>query len=784
MYLANEQTLEKAAALYADGNTRDAETLYRTLLKIDPRQSEANHELGTSRLADENEAEALRLDQADANHNLGVLRIAEGRADVALPLFMKAIKDSPSSERFWLSYIACLIEQKDFDNASQTLQDVRHAGLESDDLNVLGLQLKQAVTDENVLISGASTSGETTQNAQEDKKIDVYQWKITRGRPKQAQLDTLTHLYTTGELDEAQSLGMAMVKDYPEHPFAWKVLGVLLLQSGNVTEGLVYLQKAAALAPESAEDHFNLGNALSLLGKSDEARGCFERAVILNPDFAEAYFNLGNTLRELGDLNGAETSFLQAVGCRPDYADAHFNLAKLLADLGRVTGSEQSYREAVASRSDFAEAHYNLANLLRKAGRLSDARASYLEAIAKKSDFAEAHRNLGVTLHELGRFEDAVVSLHKAIELQPDDAEAHSTLGTILSELCRHLEAEKSHLRAIELNPNAAEAHCNFGVTLQALDKLNEAEKAFTLALQLNPDFTDALLNRAGLRYELGRVDDALLDFDSCNTDDARARALELLYATGRNDEIFLRLDQRLPSDDSNIRMAAFSAFISHKLKKPIANRFCEAPLDFFYTSNLESSIANSNIFIADLIEEVKSLEADWEPAKRSTIGGFQLPNHLNIFDQKSAKIAELETVICSELGRYHSMFGDQPCSLIDRWPTEKKLHGWHVILKRQGCQAAHIHPSGWVSGVVYLQVAPDLGKNEGALELSYDGELYSDANSPRISYVPAAGDIVLFPSSLHHRTLPFTTDTERVVIAFDLLPSPSALNRESGTWS
>ena len=230
--------------------------------------------------------------------------------------------------------------------------------------------------------------------------------------------------------------------------------------------------------------------------------------------------------------------------------------------------------------------------------------------------------------------------------------------------------------------------------------------------------------------------------------------------------------------------MAAFEAFISHKSVKPVANGFCEAPLDFFYSSNLNSSIDDAEVFIAELIEEVKSLDADWEPAHRSTKGGFQLPNHLNIFEQKSEKIARLETVICRELDQYYSAFGDKPCSLIDRWPEEKKLHGWHVILKPQGCQAAHIHPSGWISGVVYLQVTPDLGKNEGALELSYNGELYSDANSPRLSYVPVAGDIVLFPSSLHHRTLPFTTHTERVVIAFDLLPSPSSLNCGSETWS
>ena len=32
-------------------------------------------------------------------------------------------------------------------------------------------------------------------------------------------------------------------------------------------------------------------------------------------------------------------------------------------------------------------------------------------------------------------------------------------------------------------------------------------------------------------------------------------------------------------------------------------------------------------------------------------------------------------------------------------------------------------------------------------------------------------GDMVFFPSSLHHRTVPFTTDADRIIVSFDLMP-------------
>jgi len=41
----------------------------------------------------------------------------------------------------------------------------------------------------------------------------------------------------------------------------------------------------------------------------------------------------------------------------------------------------------------------------------------------------------------------------------------------------------------------------------------------------------------------------------------------------------------------------------------------------------------------------------------------------------------------------------------------------------------------------------------------------------PKLIHQPKLGDIVFFPSSLHHRTVPFTTDTERIIVSFDLKP-------------
>jgi hypothetical protein len=63
--------------------------------------------------------------------------------------------------------------------------------------------------------------------------------------------------------------------------------------------------------------------------------------------------------------------------------------------------------------------------------------------------------------------------------------------------------------------------------------------------------------------------------------------------------------------------------------------------------------------------------------------------------------------------------------------------------------------------------------KDEGAIEWSLRGTDYTliNENIPKIRHHPKPGDIVLFPSSLYHYTIPIRNEGERVIISFDLLP-------------
>jgi hypothetical protein len=239
----------------------------------------------------------------------------------------------------------------------------------------------------------------------------------------------------------------------------------------------------------------------------------------------------------------------------------------------------------------------------------------------------------------------------------------------------------------------------------------------------------------------------------------------------GRIDEVYKRIEIHSKVDGSDISVAAFAAFISELEKKPTAYNFCPDPLALIHRANLSSHVNDSPTYLGDVIEELNEIATVWEPYGTSTLKGFQTPRYMNVFANPSGKLKQLKSIITNELDAYYLKFQSEQCSYIQRFPTTRNLFGWAVLLKKQGHQKAHIHPSGWLSGVIYLKVVPSLGRDEGAIEFSLNGTNYSDSKAPKLLYQPAQGDIVFFPSSLHHRTVPFTSDTDRIIVSFDLIP-------------
>ena len=114
-------------------------------------------------------------------------------------------------------------------------------------------------------------------------------------------------------------------------------------------------------------------------------------------------------------------------------------------------------------------------------------------------------------------------------------------------------------------------------------------------------------------------------------------------------------------------------------------------------------------------------------------------------------------------------------CEFIRSFPQKIEFSSsWFVKMQNGGHLSSHIHEDGWVSGAVYLSIpSPKQLTSEGAIELSTDGDGYPKLHKdfPKKTILPEVGDVIFFPSSVFHRTIPFKSNEERICIAFDLKP-------------
>ena len=236
---------------------------------------------------------------------------------------------------------------------------------------------------------------EKRNNLAEQKKTKKAKKQTLKStNPSDTEINTLIQQYQAGRYGNAEKLAASLTKRFPNHQFGWKVLGVILQQTGKIRESLVPNQKAAALFPQDAEAHSNLGLTLQGLGRLNEAEASLRQAIALIPDCAEAHYNLGIMLQELGRLDEAEASYRQATALKPGYAEAYNNLGNTLLELGRLEEAAASFRQALDLEPDYAQAHSSFGIALYRSGALEEAEASCRKAIALNSDFTAGYMPL------------------------------------------------------------------------------------------------------------------------------------------------------------------------------------------------------------------------------------------------------------------------------------------------------------------------------------------------------------------------------------------------------
>ena len=373
--------------------------------------------------------------------------------------------------------------------------------------------------------------------------------------------------------------------------------------------------------------------------------------------------------------------------------------------------------------------------------------------------------------NKLGRVCEALVPSQKATALSPQDAEAHNNLGIMLQELGRLEEAEPSYTQAIALKPDFALAHNNLGNTLKELGRLGEAEASYTQAIALKPDFAGAHYNLGVLLFESTKYNQAAEQFELTDILYSKLFMINCSFLLDEETIFYEKFDLLACQGEINAVMGslAFRSEFKYGIKK--SNPFCSDPLSYVVKTDLNALYDFENIFI-ETARAVLSDDSVSYKAQGHLTNGVQTAG--NIFVQGKVPKTEIESIIRTEIEKYRFQFKDSQEGFIKSWPTSYEIKGWLVCMKSGGKLAPHIHDNGWITGSIYINVPPKSKTDCGNLVLCLSNQehvLGVQKNQQSIIDV-VTGSLCLFPSSLHHYTVPFEGKEDRIVIAFDVIPN------------
>ena len=431
--------LQNGLALHQAGRLIEAEAIYQSVLKEQPRHP-------------------------DALHLLGFVALQMGKNEIAVNLIEKAIKVNPKVPDF---YYNCGKAYRAISNFELAIIRYEQALAIKPDYaeahNNLGIALQEL-------------------GRQEDALAHYEQALAIKSDFAEAHNNMGNALRELGRPEDAIACYEKALVIKPDYAEAHNNNGITLKELDRLEEAINHYEQAFTIKPDYAEAHNNMGNALKELGRLEEAITHYEQAFAIKPDYAEAHNNMGNVLQESGQPEDAINHYEQALAIKPDYAEAHNNWGYALKRLDRLDrlGLEDAlvhFKQALTIKPDYIEAHNGMGNSLVILDRTEDAIAHYEQALAIQPDDAETHNNLGNAHQQLGQLKDAISHYERSLAIKPEFAKAHRNLSMINPE-----QEQASIIEELLSNPTVPEKdamHYHF-----ALGNLYNDAKSYTKAFE------------------------------------------------------------------------------------------------------------------------------------------------------------------------------------------------------------------------------------------------------------------------------------------------------------
>ena len=536
---------EQAEAYLKQGKLKEAETICRQVLAVQPQSAPAFKTLGnvlqaTGKIEEAKECYKKSLiiepNYAAVYANLGSLAAQEKEWEAAISYYQKAIQLEPKLGAAYRNLAKVWTQLNKPVEAAECWY--RAFSLEPDKFTVqecvnLGNTLVgQGKIDQGIfcyrhalklnpnLVGVYQNLGEALKRQGKLEEAKVYYRKAEEVERKAGNKLELTKA-NTGAISSQKSINSVGLADAE----ACIALAEFYSKKGKWLEAIAACQQAISLQPASADAYKILGKGLQFSGQLETAKQCYLKALEIQPNLAEVYANLGSLAAQQESWQEAILYSQKALQINPQLVPVYRNLARVfertglaqesvlytynalklepasgtaeqylllgnkLLVQGKIDEAGECYKQAIKLNSNLSPAYHNLGEILSTKEEWKEAIKAYGQAIKVKPDNAGSHYGLAKALSAQKNWQEAVVAYRQAINFDTNSAEIYHQLGDALSQLQHWEEAVNAYHQAIELNQKNSWSYNNLGDALIKLERWEEAVSVYRRAIELNPDF-------------------------------------------------------------------------------------------------------------------------------------------------------------------------------------------------------------------------------------------------------------------------------------------------------
>jgi tetratricopeptide (TPR) repeat protein len=429
---------------------------------------------------------------------------------------------------------------------------------------------------------------------------------------------------------------------------------------------------------------------------------------------------------------------------------------------GQADQAAQIYERILSQDPRNPIALANLALLAAERHQFERAETLLQQLIAVDPRNVDAHANLAAALHDQGRFDEAIACCEHGLKLAPEHRKILNTLASSLSGAERYDDAIALLTRMTRAHPRFAKGYHLLGVIHTKLGQSEPALLAFDQAARIDPKDPESSLSAA-----------------------------ECLLMRGSAEAALQYVDRALGLDSFDVRGLALKTLALAELGRQDEERWLSDPNRLVHVLRLSdlgfgaAQVGMLNRALSEFASNESSMRED--PPEYATVKSWHTTT--NLADSPNEAIVVLKRFIAYGFEqRLKSLPSEDPTHPFVRNRPQRVITDlWAVKMASGGKMLPHIHPTGWLSGVYYVDVPSIVsdaqGGQAGWLQIgSPRADIKLTKPPVTLAVRPEPGMMVTFPSYLWHDTVPLpeANREQRLCLAYDLHPVKAASGKDA----